>query len=313
MNESHFLIWISPIIPQHELEGLYHWVNVNLFDSGLLPLSSFSKIKTSMVFEPEEALRLQFQIENPGTPYAVERFKESLWSELFAGSQPGPTPFAVSLQAARLQSTPKKLACFDMDSTLINQEVIDEIAREAGFFEEVSSITEQAMQGKLDFAQSLKARVSLFRGMEKHKASSIIPSLTVSPGGEKLLAHFRSLGLKTAVVSGGFEFILRHFEKSLFLDHVFGNSLTTDQDDRLTGEVEEPIVDATYKQTLVRQMKSNYGFTTDETITVGDGANDIPMMGEAGLQVSFCGKPRLSAHANTLILQRNLFWLKSLI
>jgi phosphoserine phosphatase SerB len=313
MNETHFLIWISPIISQNELEELYHWVNLHLHDSGLLPLISFSKIKTTLVFEPEEALKLQFQIENPGTPHALERFKEGLWSEIFAGSQPGPLPFALSIQSARLQSTPKRLACFDMDSTLIDQEVIDEIAREAGFFEEVSSITEQAMQGKLDFAQSLRARVGLFRGMEKHQATAIIPSLTVSPGGEKLLGNFRALGMKTAVVSGGFEFILKHFEKSLFLDHVFGNALTTDDEDRLTGEVEAPIVDASYKQTLVRQMKSNYGFTRDETITIGDGANDILMMDEAGLQVSFCGKPKLSAHTNTLILHRNLLWLKSLI
>jgi phosphoserine phosphatase len=200
-----------------------------------------------------------------------------------------------------------------MDSTLINQEVIDEIARSAGFFEEVSTLTEQAMQGRLDFTQSLKARVALFKGMPKAKAEAILPSLTVSPGGEALLLFLRSLGIRTAVVSGGFEFILRHFQKTLFLDHVYGNVLDMDDEETLTGGVEEPVVDATYKQKLLARMRENYGFSKEETVAIGDGANDILMMNEAGISVSFCGKPRLSAHANTLILDRNLLWLKSLI
>ncbi|NDG85791.1 MAG: phosphoserine phosphatase SerB [Proteobacteria bacterium] len=317
MNEAHDLIWISPILPHSELEQLYRWVNQHLEESGLQPLASFNRIRTSMLFEPSEALRLAFAIEDRpedsrNSPHAISRLKESLWSEIFAGSQPLAPPLALSLRPRRLDAIRKKLICFDMDSTLINEEVIDEIARQAGVYDEISAITEQAMQGKLDFTQSLKARVSLFRGLPKDQAGAIVSSLHVSPGGEVLLQHLRSQGLKTAVVSGGFDFILRHFQKQLFLDHAYGNTLVLDEDDRFTGAVEDPVVDARYKQKLVAQLKTNYGFSTDETVTVGDGANDVLMMDEAGISVSFCGKPRLSAHTNTLILDRNLMWIKPL-
>jgi phosphoserine phosphatase SerB len=319
MNEAHELIWISPILPHSELEQLYRWVNQHLEESGLLPLASFNRIRTSMLFEPSEALRLEFTIEGApenlsGNPHtALLQLRESVWSEIFSGTQPVPAPFALSLRPRRLDAVRKKLICFDMDSTLINEEVIDEIARQAGVYDEISAITEQAMQGKLDFTRSLKARVSLFRGLHRDQAASIASSLHVSPGGETLLQHLRTLGLKTAVVSGGFDFILRHFQKQLFLDHVYGNTLALDDEDRFTGAVEDPVVDAGYKRKLVAQLKTNYGFSTDETLTVGDGANDILMMEEAGISVSFCGKPRLSAHTNTLILERNLMWIKHLI
>jgi phosphoserine phosphatase SerB len=313
MPESHTLIWITPVISQHELEGLYHWINLHLTELGLMPITSFSKIKTDFLFEPQEALKLQFEIRALSRPNSLELFKEALWSEIFAESQPAPRPFAISLQPDRVLKKPKKLACFDMDSTLINEEVIDEIARTSGFHERVSEITERAMKGELDFKASLRERVSLFQGMPKSQAESIIPSLHVSPGGEALLGHFRFNEIKTAVVSGGFEFILKHFQKQLFLDQVYGNVLETDDHEFFTGKVEDPIVDAEYKKKLVRQLKVNYSFDSEETIVVGDGANDMLMMSEAGLSVSFCGKPRLTAVTNTFILDRNLLWLRALI
>jgi phosphoserine phosphatase SerB len=313
MSENYKLIWISPVISQHELEGLFHWVNLHLTELGLMPLASFSKIKTHFLSEPKEALKLEFELRPLGRPHSIELLKEAVWSEVFAGSHPGPAPFAISLQSLTLALTPKKLICFDMDSTLINEEVIDEIARTSDLYEKVSHITERAMQGELDFKASLRERVRLFQGMPKAQAEAIIPMLSVSPGGEKLLGHFRFQNIKTAVVSGGFEFILKHFQKQLFLDQVFGNVLTTDDDEKFTGAVEDPIVDAEYKQKLVRQMKTNYGATAEETIVVGDGANDILMMQEAGMSVSFCGKPKLSAATNSYILDRNLLWIKALI
>ena len=200
-----------------------------------------------------------------------------------------------------------------MDSTLINEEVIDEIARSQGFYKEVSEITELAMQGKLNFRASLLKRVKLFSGMPLAQVQATISSLTLSPGAEKFISSVRSKGMRTVVVSGGFEIILRHFRKQLFLDQAYGNTLLTDDDEILTGELEEPIVDAAYKRTLVSQMKENYQATQAETVTVGDGANDIPMMGVAGVSVSFCGKPKLSAHVNTLIFDRNLLWINPLI
>ena len=301
------------MIPQKELEGLFHWLNLHLTEAGLRPLSSFSAIRTQFLSEPSESLRFDIDVIPASDESALPRFKEHLWMELFAGSLPVSPPLALSLRPVRVTSATKKLFCFDMDSTLINEEVIDEIARTQGLYEEVAAITDRAMQGGLDFSASLRERVALFRGMPKGTAESIIPSLNVSPGGEKFLDHLRFKGAFTAVVSGGFEFILKHFQKQLFLDQVYGNVLETDDEDRFTGRVEDPIVDAAYKQKLVRQMKINYGATREETVVVGDGANDLLMMQEAGLSVSFCGKPKLTAAVNTWILDRNLLWLKGLL
>jgi phosphoserine phosphatase SerB len=313
MIETYELIWISPILSQTETEGLFHWINLHLKDARLKPLISFSKIRVDFMTDPKEALKIHFQVASVGVEHSMDIFKEAIWSELLADSQPVTKPYAVTLQPLLTLQTTKKLVCFDMDSTLINQEVIDEIARTAGFYEQVSEITEATMQGKLDFKDSLRARVKLFRGMPKFQAENIIPSLTLSPGAEKLISSLRFRGVHTAVVSGGFEFILRHFRKQLFLDQAYGNTLITDDEDCFTGEVEDPIVDADYKRTLVAKMKENYYAKDAETVTIGDGANDIPMMKTAGVSISFCGKPKLVPHVNTLIFDRNLLWVNSVI
>ena len=311
--EEHRLTWISPVISQQEIEGLYQWINILLTSLNLRPIISFSKIKTNFVSDPEESLKFEFDVVSLGHLHSIELFREAVWSELFAGSHPGPKPYAVSFLPMSAINASKKLISFDMDSTVINQEVIDEIARTAGFYEKCAEITEAAMQGKIDFVAAFLERVRLFKGMPKAQALSIIPDLTLSPGAEKLMAYFRFRDTKTAIVSGGFEFILKHFQKQLFVDQVYGNVLVTDDDELFTGETDGPLVDAQYKQKLVSMMKENYGVFKNETITVGDGANDILMMEEAGVSVSFCGKPRLAAVVNTLIFHRNLFWLKELI
>lgn len=315
--ETYRLIWISPVISQHEMEGLFQWINLHLQSLNLRPLISFSKIKTSFISDPKEALKFEFEIVSLGHPHSIELFKEAVWSEIFAESHPTSRPYAVTFLPLEVLAASKKLIVFDMDSTLINQEVIDEIARTAGFYDQCAEVTELAMQGKIDFVQAFYDRVKLFKGMPKAQALSIIPSLSLSPGAEKLLGHFRFIGAKTAVVSGGFEFILKHFQKQLFLDQVYGNVLSvtlSDQDEEIfTGEAEAPMVNAEYKKKLVQSLKQNYSAMTEETIAVGDGANDVLMMEEAGVSVSFCGKPKLAALANTLIFDRNLLWVKELI
>jgi phosphoserine phosphatase SerB len=313
MIETNELIWISPILSQAETETLYQWVNLHLTESRLKPIISFSKIRVEFLTEPKEALKLNFEVMSLGVENSLDLFKEAIWSEILVGSTPGPKPYALSFQSKNQIGRPKKLICFDMDSTLINEEVIDEIARQAGFYEEVSKITESAMQGNLDFKASLRERVKLFAGMPKAGAEAIISALTLSPGADKLISQFRFKGIKVAVVSGGFQFILKHFQKSLFLDHVFGNSLFVDEDECFTGEVQDPIVDADFKRMKVVELKEHYHAASEETVVVGDGANDIPMMGVAGVSVSFCGKPKLAAHTNTLILDRDLRWIKPLL
>ena len=311
--EPYELTWIIPVVSQAEMEGLFQFFNLHLTELQLKPLLSFSQMKVDFLTEPKEALKLRIDVFPLGAPYSLELFKEAIWSEVLVSSHPGPKPLAISLQTRVSKQTPKKLVCFDMDSTLINQEVIDEIARTAGFYDQVSAITEAAMEGKLDFRASLKERVKLFYQMPKAQAEAIIPFLTLSPGAEKLLSHFRFQNIKTAIVSGGFEFILKHFQKQNFIDQVYGNIMTINDDERFTGELEEPIVDAEYKQKLVSRLKANYNLSADETVTVGDGANDLLMMKESSMSVSFCGKPKLATSVNTLILDRNLYWLKELM
>ena len=244
---------------------------------------------------------------------SVARFKEGLLLEVRnAGANEAPL-HAFSIQPTLVRAATKKLLCLDMDSTLINQEVIDEMAGVFGFQNRVAEITEAAMQGKLDFRNALQARVALFKGLPRARTLSILNRLEVSPGGEALLQTAKQLGMKTAVVSGGFDFILEPFQRRLGLDHACGNSLPLDPNEAFLGTVNEPIVDAARKRELVRGFQVTHGIRTEETITVGDGANDALMMEAAGISVSFCGKPALAKACNSFILDRNLFWIKHLL
>jgi|GEM_PF-3090129 len=244
------------------------------------------------------------------SPQEAETFRTELWQEVLSDSWQGPAPFAISFLPKSVAECAKKLAVFDMDSTIIDQEVIDELARAFNLGDRVAEITEAAMQGRIDFQESLRERCLLLAGMPFAKAASIIPGLTVSPGGAELIRFLKSQSVRTAIVSGGFDFVLKHFQGLLGVDEIHAHHLLRDASDVLTGEVAEPIIDAEGKRALVAQMKQTHGIRREETITVGDGANDLLMMNEAGMSVSFCGKPKLSAIANTLILQRNLLWLK---
>lgn len=236
----------------------------------------------------------------------VAAFKQQIWSDLSSFQ-------AISLQSEAVHLSSKKLCVFDMDSTVINQEVIDEIGRIFGLYREISEITEAAMQGKLDFSESLKKRCRLFTGYSEDRLKEILPRLTLSRGAKDLIGYLHQSGLKTAIVSGGFEFVLKHFQEQLGIDQIHGHSLEVDSEHRFLGSVKGPIIDAHRKRELTALMKSQNQFQTEETIVVGDGANDIEMMKEAGISVSFCGKPKLMEAANTLILERNLDLLRPLI
>ena len=310
MIEPYELIWISPILSQAETEGLFYWVNLHLTETRLKPLSSFSKIRVEILTEPKECLKLSFPVHSIGVEHSIELFKEAIWCEILANTQPVSKPLAISFLPSRILRIPRKLVCFDMDSTLINQEVIDEIARSNGLFDQVSKITASAMEGQVDFKTSLKDRVKLFRGLSIYQFENVIPSLTLTEGAEKLLGQLKYQGVRTAIVSGGFELILNHFKKELDIDQVHGNKVQIDEKQNLTGELIEPIIDAEAKRSLVSKMKANYHAEAAETIAVGDGANDIPMMSLAGISVSFCGKPKLASFVNTLIFDRNLLWLQ---
>ena len=318
MKAVYFLKWITPMISQQEIEKLLAWVNTHLEQIHAEKINSLAKVKIIPLLEITSEPALLISIPCLLTQDDSEKLREAVWTEILAKITPGAPPEAVSIQSETLSNTPKKLFTFDMDSTLINEEVIDELARENGFYDQVAAITEEAMQGKIDFKTALFERCKLLSGLKKDRALGIINQLNISPGGESLFKWLKLEQINTAVVSGGFEFILKHFQKQLFIDQVYGHHLETDFDDStqeafFTGLVNEPIIDAAYKQKLVAQLKSNYELEKNQTVVIGDGANDMLMMGEAGVSVSFCGKPKLATVTNTLILNRNLMWVKALI
>ncbi len=191
-----------------------------------------------------------------------------------------------------------KAIAFDMDSTLINIECIDEIADAAGKKAEVSAITEAAMRGEItDFSESLRRRVALLKGVPQQALHTVLNErLQLNPGAQALMQAARQAGLKTMLVSGGFTFFADHVQGLLHMDEAHSNTLAT-TDGVLTGEVVGAIVDGAAKRQHLLNLCERIGCSPSEAIAVGDGANDLPMMGVAGLSVAFHAKPKVREQA----------------
>ncbi|MHA7838714.1 MAG: phosphoserine phosphatase SerB [bacterium] len=194
----------------------------------------------------------------------------------------------------------RRLVAFDMDSTLIQAEVIDELAAEAGVGSEVAAITEAAMNGELDFRQSLQHRVAQLEGLDASVLEKVADRLPITPGAERLIRTLRSLDYRTAILSGGFGYFGRRLQERLGIDYVFANELEID-DGRLTGRVSGPIVDGERKAALLRELAERENLRLEQTIAVGDGANDLPMLDAAGLGIAFHAKPKVRASAEQAI------------
>ncbi|HEY8330364.1 MAG TPA: phosphoserine phosphatase SerB [Pseudomonas sp.] len=194
----------------------------------------------------------------------------------------------------------RRLAVFDMDSTLIEAEVIDELAKAAGVGEQVAEITERAMRGELDFRASFKERLALLKGLSEEVLADIGAGLRMTEGAEFLFAELKRLGYKTAILSGGFTYFARQLQDKLGIDYVFANELEV-VDGKVTGVAVEPIVDAQRKADLLRQLTEQEGLRLEQTIAVGDGANDLPMLAIAGLGVAFRAKPLVKQSAKQAI------------
>jgi len=184
----------------------------------------------------------------------------------------------------------RRLFAFDMDSTLIQGEVIDELAKLAGVGDRVARITEAAMRGELNFDESFTQRVGLLQGLPAERVHALLETIPLAEGAERLIRTLRLLGYKTAILSGGFTFFARHLQERLGIDHVHANELEI-ADSVVTGRVVPPIVNGQRKAALLEEIATDEGFSLDQAVAVGDGANDIPMLKLAGMGIAYRAKP----------------------
>lgn len=196
----------------------------------------------------------------------------------------------IALQEDNIYRNNRRLVAFDMDSTLIEIEVIDELAKAAGVGDKVSSITESAMRGEIDFTESLKRRVKLLEGLDEAKLNEIADNLPLTDGAQRLVSTLNRLGYRTAIISGGFSFFGQQLKEKLGIDYVHANELEI-KDGRVTGNVLGKIVDGKRKAELLEQIARKEDINLQQVIAVGDGANDLPMLSKAGLGIAFRAKP----------------------
>jgi phosphoserine phosphatase len=211
----------------------------------------------------------------------------------------------LALQKMEAYRKNKRLVFFDMDSTLVDMEIIDEMAQRAGVFKEVARITEKARRGDIDFEEALIQRVALLKGLKVEELEKIRNEMKLSEGAEDLVETLKRLGYKLGLVSGGFDYFSDFLREKLGLDFSYANQLEI-KNGALTGKVLGKIVDNTYKAKIVHMVASREGVLLDQTVAIGDGANDVLMLGQAGLGIAYNAKERLMRAANMSLGQARL-------
>ncbi|MFG6666839.1 phosphoserine phosphatase SerB [Halomonas sp. HNIBRBA4712] len=193
-----------------------------------------------------------------------------------------------------------RLVCFDMDSTLIKAEVIDELAKRHGVGDQVAEVTERAMRGELDFKASFRERMAKLEGLSETVLESIASELPLMEGVERLMKNLKRLGYRTAILSGGFTYFAQALQQRLGFDEIHANELVISKG-LVTGETADPIVDAERKAVLLEQIATREGFSLDQAVAVGDGANDLKMLAKAGMGVAYHAKPLVRAEARQAV------------
>ena len=256
---------------------------------------------------PEPNMRACIEFSLRGTP--VDR--AAMQEELMHISSDMEIDF--SFQKDDMYRRMRRLICFDMDSTLIQTECIDELADRAGVGAEVRAITESAMRGEIDFKESFTRRVALLKGLDSSVLEDIAAKMPITEGVDRLMFVLKSCGYKIAILSGGFTYFGEYLQRKYGIDYVYANELEIDEDGKLTGRYKGEIVDGHRKAELLKLIAQVEKVNLAQTIAVGDGANDLPMLSEAGLGIAFHAKPRVVANAkqsiNTIGLDGVLYFL----
>ena len=257
-----------------------------------LNIDSIKRLTGRMsIKNPEKNVRACIEFSIRGTPVD----KESMQRELMALSAESGMDF--SLQKDDMYRRMRRLICFDMDSTLIQAECIDELARRHGVYDKVAAITERAMRGEIDFRESFTERVALLKGLDVSVMRDIAEHLPITEGTDRLMSVLKTCGYKIAILSGGFTFFGEYLQRRYGIDYVYANDLEIGEDGKLTGRYLGEIVDGRRKADLLKLIAQTEKVNLAQTIAVGDGANDLPMLLEAGLGIAFHAKPRVKESA----------------
>ena len=225
--------------------------------------------------------------------------KQALQQDLMnMGSEAG---MDFSFQKDNIYRRMRRLICFDMDSTLIQAECIDELARRHGVYDQVAAITERAMRGEIDFKESFTERVALLKGLDISVMQDIAEHLPITEGTDRLMSVLKTCGYKIAILSGGFTFFGEYLQRKYGIDYVYANELEVGEDGKLTGRYVGEVVDGRRKADLLKLIAQTEKVNLEQTIAVGDGANDLPMLNVAGLGIAFHAKPRVKESARQSI------------
>ncbi len=242
--------------------------------------------------QPQSKSCIEFSVR--GNPRSREQMQAS-FMDIAAGEG-----FDISLQEDNVYRRCRRLVCFDMDSTLIGTECIDQLAERAGVGAEVSAITDRAMHGEIDFCESFRRRVALLKGLDESVMREIAENLPITEGVERMMKVLKRTGYKTAILSGGFTYFGNYLKQKFGFDYVYANNLEV-EDGKLTGRYTGDIVDGRRKAEMLKIIAQFENIDIEQTIAVGDGANDLPMLTTAGLGIAFHAKPRVKQTARQSI------------
>jgi phosphoserine phosphatase len=295
---------------QHWVHGLHHQHFIVTVLGRLITAEQLARISNliashGMNIERIERLSGQLSPVDPSANACVELHlsgdsarETAMRTEFLAAAQD--LSIDIAFQRESIFRRNRRLFAFDMDSTLIQGEVIDELAAMAGVGERVAAITQAAMRGELDFDESFTRRVALLKGLGEERVNSLLHTIPLADGAERLIRTLRLLGYKTAILSGGFNFFARSLQQRLGIDFVHSNELEI-VDGAVTGRVIPPIINGARKAALLKEIAAREGISLEQVVAVGDGANDIPMLDLAGMGIAYRAKPVVRQSADQSI------------